>query len=116
MKTSLSFKGLSSHDSAEKEVAHFTGKLQKLLKSYEPDLVQFHGAFEKHPRRIEYKLSLTLSLPTGTLHAVCEASAVRASVKQAFADLERQLKKLQERLRHDYGWKRKRPRDFAPAA
>lgn len=115
MKTCLSFKGLFSHDGAEKEVARLTGKLQKLLKNYEPDLVQFHGAFEKQPRRIEYKLSLTLSLPTGTLHATCAAPGVRASAKQAFEDLERQVKKLQGKLRHDYEWKRKRSHDFATA-
>lgn len=116
MKTCLSFKGLSFRDGAEKEMTRFTGKLQKLLKSYDPDLVQFHGAFEKHPRRIEYKFSLTLSLPTATLHAIGEATAVRTSVRQAFGDLERQLKKLQEKLRHDYEWKRKRPHDFAAAS
>jgi ribosome-associated translation inhibitor RaiA len=35
---------------------------------------------------------------------------VRLSIKQAFAEIERQVKKHQSRLRRDYQWKRKRRR------
>jgi ribosome-associated translation inhibitor RaiA len=35
---------------------------------------------------------------------------VRKSVKAAFAEIEAQVKKHQEKLRKDYTWKRKRPR------
>ena len=116
MKINLSYKDVHSHEAVEKEVTRWTGKLGKLLKSYEGDLVQLHGAFEKHPRRIEYSFSLSIGLPTGTLHALGKAANVRASVRQAFADIERQVKKHKEKLRHDYEWKRKRPRSFAPAS
>ena len=35
---------------------------------------------------------------------------IRASCKQAFSELQSQVKKHQSRLRKDYEWKRKRPR------
>ncbi len=89
-------------------------KLEKLLKRYTPDLVQLHGAFEKHPRKTEYNFSLNLTLPTGTLHATGQGPDVRISAKMAFAELEVQVKKHQSKLRKDYEWKRKRPRS-APA-
>ena len=116
MKINLSFKEAHSHEAVEKEVGRSAVKLHKLLKSYDGDLVQLHGAFEKQPRRVEYSFSASLTLPTGTFHAVGKAADVRACVRQAFADLVRQVKKHQEKLRHDYEWKRKRPRGFATAS
>ncbi len=55
-------------------------------------------------------MSLNLCLPTGTLHATGTGESVRATCKQAFSELEVQVKKHQSRLRRDYEWKRKRPR------
>jgi ribosome-associated translation inhibitor RaiA len=115
MKLSISYKHVEPHKPAEKEVALYTSKLNRLLKSYEPDLVQLHGVFSKNPHRPELSFSLNLSLPTGTLHATGTGENARASCKQAFSELETQLKKHQSLLRKDYEWKRKRPRAPAPA-
>lgn len=94
----------------EAETQRHVLKLQKLLKSFAPDLVQLHGAVEKHPRKEAYIFSLNLSLPTGTLYATGEGAQIRASVKKAFAEIEAQTKKHMALLRKDYEWKRKRPR------
>lgn len=115
MKINLSYKEEQSHEAVEKEVTRHSGKLEKLLKSYEGDLVQLHGAFAKQPRRVEYSFSLSLALPTGSFHAVGKAKDVRSCVRQSFADLERQVKKHLEKLRHDYEWKRKRARKLEAA-
>ena len=85
-------------------------KLNRLLKRYAPDLVVLHGSLERAPRKIEYTFSLNLSLPTGTLHASAGGADVRSSAKAAFAELEAQVKKHQQKLRKDYVWKRKRAR------
>jgi len=110
MKLSISYRNVEQHKPAEKEVERYAGKLSRLLKSYEPDLVLLHGVFSKNARREENSFSLNLSLPTGTLHATGTGDNVRASCKQAFTELESQLKKHQSLLRKDYEWKRKRPR------
>lgn len=115
MKLSISYKSVEPHKPAEVEVEMYTEKLNRLLKSYAPDLVQLHGVFTKNPHRVELSFSLNLSLPTGTLHATGTGENARASVKQAFGEMQTQVKKHQSRLRKDYEWKRKRPRSPAPA-
>lgn len=115
MKLSISYKSVEPHKPAETEVEMYVGKLNRLLKSYAPDLVQLHGVFTKNPHRAELSFSLNLSLPTGTLHAVGTGENARASIKQAFGEMQTQVKKHQSRLRKDYEWKRKRPRSAVPA-
>ncbi|HTQ60311.1 MAG TPA: HPF/RaiA family ribosome-associated protein [Candidatus Solibacter sp.] len=115
MKLSITYKNVEPQKASEKELEHCTGKLNRLLSSYEPDLVQLHGVFSKNPHRPELLFSLNLSLPTGTLHATGKGPNARASCKQAFSELQSQVKKHQALLRKDYEWKRKRPRAAAPA-
>jgi len=110
MKLSINYKHVESHKPVEVEVARHVAKLQKLLKSYSPDLVQLHGGFSVNARTQDISCALTLSLPSGSLRATGEASAVRTSCKKAFSELEAQVKKHQAKLRKDYEWKRKRPR------
>src|SRR5438309_839960 len=110
MKTSIGYKHVDGHKAVEKENARHIRKLERLLKSYEPDLVQLHGMFSKNPHNEDYSFSLNLSLPTGTLHATGVGKNARASCQKAFAELQSQVKKHQARLRKDYEWKRKRPR------
>jgi ribosomal subunit interface protein len=97
----------------ERECARHVEKLNRWLKRYAPDLIQLHTSLEKLPRKTEYSLSLNLALPTGTLHATGSAADARTSAKAAFAELENQLRKHQEKLRKDYVWKRKRGRGIA---
>lgn len=109
MKLSISYKHFHSQDNVEAETSRAVAKLERLLKSYEPDLIQLHGVFSKNQNNEEYSFSLNLSLPTGALHATGDGKNVRGSCKKAFSELEAQLKKHQSRLRRDYQWKRKRP-------
>jgi ribosome-associated translation inhibitor RaiA len=100
------------HETIERETARYVAKLDRLLKRYPADSVWLHESLEKNPHQHEYSFSLNLTIPTGTLHAtgVGPDADVRASAKAAFAEIERQVKKHQEKLRKDYLWKRKRPR------
>jgi ribosomal subunit interface protein len=92
------------------EAAHHIEKLKRLLKRYDPDLVELHWSLEKTPRKTEYTFSVNLRLPTGNLYASGTGSDVRSSAKIAFSEIESQVKKHQEKLRKDYLWKRKRGR------
>lgn len=107
MNISISYKHVKAHQAVEEEVGRYTGKLNRLLKSYAPDAILMHGVFAKNPHNSEHSFSLNLKLPTGTLHATGTGYRVRASCKQAFSDLEEQVKKHQSRLRRDHEWKRK---------
>lgn len=117
MKLSINFKHLAgSHQEAEVQTKRFTEKLGRLLKVYDPDLVQLHGVFSENSHKQEHSFSLNLSLPTGTLHAVGTAKNIRACCKKAFGEIETQVKKHQSLLRHDHEWKRKRIRPKAAEA
>src|SRR5947199_7105027 len=115
MKLSFNYKHVETHKPVEVEVARHIGKLEKLLQSYSPDLIQLHGVFSKTPRTDENSCTLNLSLPSGTLHATGIGATVRTSCKKAFSDLEAQVKKHQAKLRKDYEWRRKRPLPSAEA-
>lgn len=111
MKVSINYKHVESHKPVEVEFERHAAKLGKLLKSYAPDLAQLHGTFSKTPRTDEHSCALTLSLPTGTLHAIGTGATARTGCKQAFSELESQVKKHQARLRKDFEWRRKRSRE-----
>src|SRR5712672_2023095 len=109
MKLSVSFKDLENHKSVEKEMENAVKKLNVLLKTYQPDLVQLHAVFAKLPRNDEHTLTLNLTLPTGTLHATASSEHIGACCKKAFHEIESQVKKHKSLLRKDYEWKRNLP-------
>ena len=94
----------------EKEFAHRIAKLNRLLQQYASDQIELHASLDKTPRKSEFELKLSLTLPTGMLHATGAGSSVRASTKTTFAEIEAQVKKRRQKLRTDYVWKRKRAR------
>ena len=110
MKTSISYRQVESPQQVEPAVERHLRKIGTLLKTYAPDLVQLHGSFEKHPRRIEYNFSVNLSLPTGTLHASGTGPDAKTSARAGFAELEAQIKKHQSRLRKNHAWRRRNGR------
>jgi ribosomal subunit interface protein len=109
MNVSFSYKHVDSQQAVAAEVTRRLDKLERFLKSYEPDLIQLHGVFSKNHRTDEQTLALTLSLPSGTLHAIGGGKNILAGCKNAFSDIEAQLKKHQSLLRREHEWKRKRP-------
>jgi len=110
MIVNISYKNVETHAAVEKESAVHIRKLEKLLKTYQPDLVRLHCGIEQQARRIEFDVSLNLGLPNGTLHSTGTGADIRSCLKVGFAELQSQIKKHQARLRHDHEWKRKRPR------
>jgi ribosomal subunit interface protein len=110
MNVFMSYKHVDSSQVVTQEVSRRLDKLGRLLKSYSPDLVQIKGVFSKNQRTDEQSLALTLSLPTGTLRATGNGKNVLAGCKQAFSEIEMQIKKHQSLLRREHEWKRKRER------
>jgi ribosome-associated translation inhibitor RaiA len=108
MHVSISYKHVESQKPVAAEVGRRVNKLGKLLRSYAPDLIQLHGVFGRNRRTSEESCSLTLSLPTGRLHATGTGANVLGGCKKAFSEIETQLKKHQSLLRKEHEWKRKR--------
>jgi ribosome-associated translation inhibitor RaiA len=109
MKTSIACKQPEFHTAVDTEFARQLPKIERLLKRYNPDLVQLHGVFDRHPRKAEFSFSLNLSLPTGTIHATGVGPDLRVAIHKVFAEMSTQLKKHQAHLRKDYDWHRARP-------
>lgn len=107
MKFSISYKNVEWHEPVDLVAERAAAKLGKLLQHYEPDLVQLHACMERVRRREEFKFSLTLTLPAATLHAKETARGIAPAVREAFSEIETQLKKHTSLLRRDYQWKRK---------
>jgi ribosomal subunit interface protein len=97
-------------EAIEKEFAHQAAKLGRLLKRYQPDSLELHASLEDQPRKAGFDFTLHLALPMGRLHATGHGSDVLGAAKAAFAEIQVQTKKHQEKLRKDYIWKRKRGR------
>jgi ribosome-associated translation inhibitor RaiA len=110
MKVSIRYKNVETPTPVEKVVETHVLKIEKLLQHYDPDLVQIHGSFEKHPQHDEYICSVDLSLPTGKLCASAPGPDPRVSARKAFVEILGQIKKHQSLLRKDHEWKRKRVR------
>jgi ribosomal subunit interface protein len=92
----------------EAEFERHREKLERILKHYEPELVELQGSLETIARKSEYDVSINLKMPTGILHATGVGTDIPSSTKAAFAEIETQVKKHQQKLRKDYVWKRKR--------
>jgi ribosomal subunit interface protein len=112
MKVTYSHMETHFRKEVESDLNHGIQKLERLLKKYEPDLVLLHSSLERIERTDHFSFALSLSLPTGNLHAASTAADLRSSAKGAIAELEKQVKKHQQKLRKDYEWKRKRGRSI----
>jgi ribosome-associated translation inhibitor RaiA len=108
MNVSISYKHVYAQRAVATEVMRRLDKLGRLLKSYQPDLIQIKGVFSENQRTEEQSLALTLSLPTGTLRATGSGKNVISGCKKAFSEIELQIKKHQSLLRREHEWKRKR--------
>jgi ribosomal subunit interface protein len=108
MNVSISYKHVDAEKPVAVEVNRRLDKLNRLLKSYQPDMIQLKGVFSRNQRTDEQYCALTLLLPSGTLHATGNGKNVLAGCKKAFSEIETQVKKHQSRLRREHEWKSKR--------
>jgi ribosomal subunit interface protein len=108
MNVSISYKHVEAQQPVASEVMRRLDKLNRLLRTYQPDMVQLKGVFTRNQRTDEQSCALTLSLPSGTLHATGNGKNVLAGCKKAFSEIETQVKKHQSRLRREHEWKSKR--------
>jgi ribosome-associated translation inhibitor RaiA len=108
MNIAISYRRVTLPQPIESVVDRQVHKINALLKSYAPDLVQLRGTLEANPHRPEFTFSVNLSLPTGMLHASAVSPDARTCARQALLELEAQIKKHQALLRKQFEWKGKR--------
>jgi RNA polymerase sigma factor (sigma-70 family) len=92
----------------DKEIQHGTGKLQKRLQVFRPELVHLKGLIEQNSAREGFAISLNLRLPSGQMAVQQSASSAAAAIRAAFEDLLSQVGKHKELLRNSHRWRRRR--------
>jgi RNA polymerase sigma factor (sigma-70 family) len=85
-----------------------TGKLNRLLQVFRPELVHLKGSVVENATHEGYGVSLNLRLPSGQIAAQELSGTVVGAVKAAFGELNKQLKKHKELLRNQHSWPRRR--------
>lgn len=109
MRLHIRLKGLEFSDSEQKLLLKRTGRLEKRLARFDPELVDLELVLEKQPRRREYRSRTRLVVMNRSLEARRNAAAeVRTLITQVFEDLEEQLDALVAGLRGEAEWQRKR--------
>jgi len=99
----------------EKEIHHRTGKIQKRLQVFRPELVHLKGAVEENSPREGTTVSLNLRLPSGQMAAQESAPTATAAIKAAFEDLLNQVGRHKELLRSSHRWRRRQSSQCAAA-
>ena len=90
----------------EKEISHQTGKIQKRLQVFRPELVHLKANIEQNSAREGTHVSLNLRLPSGQLAAQSTAASPTAAIKAAFDELIQQIGRHKELLRSSHKWRR----------
>jgi RNA polymerase sigma factor (sigma-70 family) len=107
MNVHISYKVQKTPD-IDKEIQHWTAKVQKRLQVFRPELVHLKGLIEQNTPREGTTVSLNLRLPSGQMAAQESAPAPTAAVKAAFDDLLSQIGRHKELLRNSHRWRRRR--------
>ena len=92
----------------DKEMQHWTAKVQKRLQVFRPELIHLKGLVEQNSAREGITASLNLRLPSGQMAAQESAPTLAAAVKAVFDDLLSQISRHKELLRSAHRWRGRR--------
>jgi ribosome-associated translation inhibitor RaiA len=105
MRHNIEFKGFEPQESIGKLIEDLTKKLEKRAGRLSSEVVFLRVLVERNSVRKLYHASLTLELPGKTLASKEEKHDLEATLRDAFAEIERQLEKYIAKVRRDH-WKR----------
>ena len=110
MRHHISFKGVDKKSKGEIKdiISKYKDQLVHILGSLKDSDVSLRGVLEKHGTRELYRFLLHLHLPRRKVLSVHEeGDNVRQVIKEAFAELERQVTRVKSRIKNEHLWKRK---------
>jgi hypothetical protein len=113
MKTAISYRNISklAHPDLEGLVGKLASRhLQRHLSHFPAELVRLRATVERSRRRSLYRARLRLGLPGGTLACGNKSPGLGPALEQSFVELERQLERHLDHLRHEDSWRRKERR------
>jgi ribosome-associated translation inhibitor RaiA len=95
----------------QKLITDLITKIEKKTKAFSPDVVFLRLMIEENSVRALYHVSITLELSEKTLAAKEERHDLNETIRDAFADIERQLEAHKATLRGEHLWKRRARRE-----
>src|SRR5215475_9905739 len=107
MNVHISYKVQRTPD-LDKEIQHWTAKVDRRLQVFRPELVHLKGLVEQNSAREGTTVSLNLRLPSGQMAVQESGASATAAVKAAFDDLLGQIGRHKELLRNSHRWRRRR--------
>lgn len=115
MNVHISYKVQRTPD-IDKEIQHWTAKVQKRLQVFRPELIHLKGLVDQNSAREGTVVSLNLRLPSGQLAVQESAPNAASALKAAFDDLLSQIGRHKELLRNSHRWKRRRVAEERPTS
>jgi RNA polymerase sigma factor (sigma-70 family) len=113
MNVHISYK-LQRTPEIDKEIQHWTAKVEKRLQVFRPELVHLKGLLDENSGRERTTVSLNLRLPSGQM-AVQESSPnATVALKAAFDELLGQISRHKEVLRNSHKWRRRGSQEGRP--
>jgi ribosome-associated translation inhibitor RaiA len=106
MKYNAEYKDFDPAPETVKLIEESARRIEKKAARFPPDLLFMRIMIEANPVRTLYKLSITLPLPEKTLATREERHDVNEAIRDAFAEIERQLDGHKAALTHERLWKR----------
>jgi RNA polymerase sigma factor (sigma-70 family) len=107
MNVHISYK-LQRTPDIDKEMQHWTAKIQKRLQVFRPELIHLKGLVEQNSAREGTTVSLNLRLPSGQMAVQESAPNATSALKAAFDDLLGQIGRHKDLLRNSHRWKGRR--------
>jgi ribosome-associated translation inhibitor RaiA len=111
MNCNIEFKGFAPQKEVQKLIKELITKVEKRTKSFSPDIPYLRLMVEENPVRALYHVSITLTLPEKTLATKEERHDLHETLRDAFAEIERQLEAHKATLRGEHVWKRRARRE-----
>ena len=102
MRHTLTFKHVSSKASLEPLIEELIEHLERQANGHQQEAMTVHVAVENNHAHKLVRSSVTCVVPRKTLAAHAESHDAVASIRSAFEDVDRQLKKYKARLRGDH--------------
>jgi len=106
MKFNTEFKNFAPEERNRRLIERQVAKLEKRARAFPMDTLFLRIFVEENQARTLYGISITMDVPGKTLATKEERHELEVAIKDAFAEIERQLKEHKSRLRGEHLWKR----------
>jgi ribosomal subunit interface protein len=111
MNFNIEFKGFAPQKQIQNLIQERIKRIEKKTKGFSPEVVYLRLMMEENSVRTLYRVSLTLELPEKTLAAKEERHDLDETIRDAFAEIERQLEAHKATLRGEHLWKQRARRE-----